>query len=1044
MKLQKLVITGFGPYAMRQELDFEKNLQGKSMFVITGNTGAGKTTIFDAINFALYGEASGSDRETKSLRSDFADPQTPTEVELWFSLRGKEYYVKRTPAYIKPKQRGEGFIESKPSAEIKLSKDKTVAGVTQVTREIENILGITTEQFKQLVMIPQGEFKRLLNAKSEEKEDIFRKIFGTEVFQSIQNQMKEKANKLERGIKEVQRDRLNKIKSFICKEKDENLFRLINAEGPNIELLMRKFQEFIADDKEEKKNMDQRVKETEQAIIRISKEITIGDNNNKKFSNLEKNKEELDKLESQSLENDKEKIQLDKGKKALNVKVYEDKYNDKEKEFEKLNLEIKIIEKKIEGYNEGFIKADLQFKAQQHREVEKNKLVNDIAENQRLIGMASNYEANKDKVETLVKKVREIKDRIEQIGLINQRNQENIVVVNKDLDAINKAKEEKGKLEIKQVSCENWKEKLKQLKLALGKWIEQDTRYKATKVTFDKIEQKFQAAKGNYESMEDIFRKSQAGILATDLKEGTACPVCGSVHHPNLAKHENSEITEETIKESKEVLEKIRLERDEKLKLLTSINASLKSIKENNVDSLVKELLNKDTTEDLTDISVQVSDRLRNGETLISDIKNRIQSLCEIINKESEKIKDREKLQSNNESLRKELELKNVNLVEEERTLSANRNTLENIKTEFKGEIKTVVELNRIIKILNDGLLSLKTSYEKAEKEFNSLKSLLDQEEGKYKSTKQMKKTSTEALNIAKILFYEKITELGFNDVPHYKANCLAEEQIKVMEVEIKEFELKLARVKQSFNDSAKEIEGLLRVDLTVLQENLTKETSAKDVLAHEVNEIFSRIKNNILTVEGCEKYSKDIEVEENNYKTIGKLSNILNGDNLKKISFERYVLASYFEDIIQASNIRFNKMTSGRFELLRKQDIGDKRKGQGLDLEVFDNYTGKSRDIKTLSGGEGFKASLSMALGLADIVQAHAGGIQLDTMFIDEGFGTLDPESLDNAVECLMDLQNDGRLVGIISHVPELKERIDARLEVSSTNKGSMATFKV
>ena len=182
--------------------------------------------------------------------------------------------------------------------------------------------------------------------------------------------------------------------------------------------------------------------------------------------------------------------------------------------------------------------------------------------------------------------------------------------------------------------------------------------------------------------------------------------------------------------------------------------------------------------------------------------------------------------------------------------------------------------------------------------------------------------------------------------------------------------------------------------------------------------------------------------VLQNFYKNL--ITNIINGDNSKKISFERYVLASYFEDIIEASNIRFSKMTAGRFELLRKQDMGDKRKGQGLDLEVFDNYTGKARDVKTLSGGEGFKASLSMALGLADIVQAHAGGIQLDTMFIDEGFGTLDPESLDNAIECLMDLQNDARLVGIISHVPELKERIDARLEVTSTNRGSMAEFKV
>ena len=200
MRIKKLVISAFGPYADRQELDFEANLDGKNMFVITGNTGAGKTTIFDAINFALYGEASGSDREGKSLRSDFADPTTPTEVELWFSLRDKDYYIKRSPQYFRAKQRGEGFTESKPNAEIKL-KDKTVSGPKEVTRLIEEILGITCDQFKQLVMIPQGEFKKLLNSDSDKKEEIFRKIFGTKIFSDIQQNIKNEANDLRKYSK---------------------------------------------------------------------------------------------------------------------------------------------------------------------------------------------------------------------------------------------------------------------------------------------------------------------------------------------------------------------------------------------------------------------------------------------------------------------------------------------------------------------------------------------------------------------------------------------------------------------------------------------------------------------------------------------------------------------------------------------------------------------------------------------------------------------------------------------------------------------------
>lgn len=1044
MKIRKLIINGFGPYASKQELDFEKNLEGKNMFVITGNTGAGKTTIFDAINFALYGEANGCDRESKSLRSDFANPETPTEVELWFSLREKDYYVKRTPSYIKPKQRGEGFVENKPSAEIKLSKDKTVTGVNQVTKEIENILGITTEQFKQLVMIPQGEFKRLLNAKSDEKEDIFRKIFGTEIFQSIQNNIKEQANKLKKSIEQVERDRSNKIRSFICSEADEGLFRLINADKHNIELIMNCFYEFIEVDKDKEKKLETKIEQTRSVIDKISYEKTLGEANNKRFYNLEKNKVDLEKLNQRVEEFKNKGILVFRGKKALTAKRHEDKYIEKNNDIKKLKKEIEEIDKKIVTYTEIYKKSEKKFKEEQGKENEKSQLIKDIDENQRLKDKVASYEANKSIVEKLEKKVKVIKDRILEIRLISAQNDKKIELINNELEEIKKAKEESGILEIKQINESNKKDKLNRLRRDIDLWINENGKHKKATEKFSEIDGRFKELKEKFELLEDTFRKNQAGILASELKEGASCPVCGSSHHPRLAKLENSEITEEAVKISKDALEEVREKRDKKLNELTNINSSLKAIKDNSITPGVKELLNKEDIYEVMDISAEVNVLVINNTAILLALKNKIQILNTMISKESEKIQARDITRKNNENLRNELELRNEEHVLEDGNLRAANNTLDSIKNDFKGEIKNKVELVQIGIALSERQQSLKRAYEEAEIAFSKIKGNLDQEMGRHKRTNEMSENANDEFKSAVSVFKDCVLELGFSGYEDYKASSLSEEKIENLDVEINEFNINLSGSKKLYEASLNETKDLLKVDLEVLKDKLVSE----DIIFKSLNkgqmELFAKIRNNSLILEDCKKYSKAIEIDEKKYEIVGKLSNIINGDNSKKISFERYVLAAYFEDIIMAANIRFNKMTSGRFELLRKQEIGDKRKGQGLELEVFDNYTGKARDVKTLSGGEGFKASLSMALGLADVVQAYAGGIQLDTMFIDEGFGTLDPESLDNAVECLMDLQKDGRLVGIISHVPELKERIDARLEVSSTSKGSMAEFKV
>ena len=1055
MKLKKLIITGFGPYASKQELDFEENLKGKNMFVITGNTGAGKTTIFDAINFALYGEASGSDREGKSLRSDFADADTKTEIEMLFSLRDKEYCVKRTPSYLKPKKKGEGFTENKPTAELQIIGGRTITGTKEVTREIEAILGISSDQFKQLVMIPQGEFKKLLNSKSDEKEEIFRKIFGTEIFERIQRDIKEQSIKLRKAVELVERERASKIRSFSCSEKDFELSRLISEDKLNIDLIMRSFEAVIERDKEEQISLENNIKVINETIEKISESITIGKEINKKFENLEKNKEELNHLTSLIKEFESKAFSLERGRKAISVKVYEDKYNEKNTYLKKINKDILELEKRIENYKASNIKAEEEFKIQQSKETERNKLIKDIDEILRLKEKVVSYEESLNKVKAVTLTVETLKNRIREIEILSNENIVKINEITKELDEINLAKEKRAELQVQKLDVTSKGDKLRRLNDSIDQWSMYYEKYLAQKSIFERIEKQFNEEKIKTEHLEDTLRKSQAGLLAQGLKSGMSCPVCGSCEHPKLAILENNEITEELVKKSKNSLEKVRELKEDKLTELTDINSNLKSIKENSIEVLAYELLLGDTLfnngmvsneefQNIQEIKVKVLKLISNNNDVISEVKLNIEKFNNIIIKERELLSEKQKRENHNEALKEELKLKNNELLLNEGNKRVITNNLDTIRDEFKGEIKTLKELEAIENNLNMSLKKLKQDYDNAEKNFNNTKILLNQEMGSYNKTKEILEIANKELSESLSIFKEKVLSLGFENYKDYKNSVLSESEIEYLNKEINDFNARLVSSQNMYEASLKEVKGKSIVNINEIQDKLNIELKTRDEKITYSKELFSRIKNNDSVIENCKKYSKEIEIDEKKYKTVGKLSNILNGENSKRISFERYVLAAYFEDIIRAANIRFNKMTSNRFELLRKESTGDMRKGQGLDLEVFDNYTGKSRDIKTLSGGESFKASLSMALGLADIVQAHAGGIQLDTMFIDEGFGTLDPESLDNAIECLIDLQNDGRLVGVISHVAELKERIDARLEISSTSKGSKAEFKV
>ncbi|MCF0147327.1 MAG: SMC family ATPase, partial [Clostridium sp.] len=547
-----------------------------------------------------------------------------------------------------------------------------------------------------------------------------------------------------------------------------------------------------------------------------------------------------------------------------------------------------------------------------------------------------------------------------------------------------------------------------------------------------------------YEKLEDVFRRNVAGILAKDLKEGEACPVCGSTNHPYLAHIDVDSINEEAVKEAKLKTEEAYNTREKYYRELTKIKAEIDSLKNDYIKPLFIEIYNEDNIDDLNYSIEKVNNSIKVNNEELSLLLNKKANMEKEVSKEVEKNKRKSDIETINENLALELKNKNNELVIKEGEFKSQEANLENIIKEFNGEIKTIDALEKEEFNINKELDNIKESYNKAEKYYNDLKTIFDKENGNKASLESMVKTSEEELNIAVENFKNKVIELGFEGYKDYSESRLPEEELDLLENSINEYNMNLSNSEKIYNISFEGCKDLKFVDVYSIEEELKLKNQDKIKLEEEEKQIYLRVNQNSKILLECKNFNKSIEADEKKYSNVGKLAKIINGDNPRKISFERYVLAAYFEDIITAANLRFSQMTCNRFVLLRKEELGDKRKGQGLDLLVFDNYTGKSRDVKTLSGGESFKASLSMALGLADVVQSYSGGIQLDTMFIDEGFGTLDPESLDAAIECLIELQGDGRVVGVISHVQELKDRIEVKLEVSSTNKGSKAEFKV
>lgn len=1036
MRPIKLVMSAFGPYAKEEVIDFSL-LNGKNIFLITGPTGAGKTTIFDAISYVLFGEASGSTRENDALRSDFADKSRLTYVELDFELRGENYHIRRVPQQIKPKVKGEGFTTQSSEAELTLPDGKVRTGTSNVTNKINELLGINKEQFKQIVMLPQGEFKKLLLADSKEREVIFRKIFGTYNYERIQVLLNDKARTLYKDL-EKSRDRiLVNLKNIKSEEE------IVDSDNVDVISAVGKIEENIAIKEKEAKEIASKLDETRKQIEKLQAEKIQSVNNNNLLDDKKKVSELIEKYKDKEVEIKEKEDILAKAIKAKEILFVEEEMikQQKNKELkERINLEIDknigLIEKELE-------KAKISLETEESKEAEKDKLVEE----------ANSLSDKKPKIlefDSTKKRIGQLEIRTEEMKKASSNQQSNL----------EKFKEEQGKIEEKQreiIEFEKSKillereisektlliNKVRDLYKEINRYNQEKNNYDKLKNLFNNQEKIYKDSKRIFEEKQEMYMKEQAGILADSLQVGMPCPVCGSLEHPSPALRVSDVPSEEELKEYQKQFEEYQKEYQETLLEMTQIKSKMDSSMNDVIQKGVSELkdkLNEDTynegtQENILNLGKGLGNEIKELEAKL-EIYNKGISEKDLFNKKLDEVK-RNIVNCENE-IKRLLEL----YTNEYAALVSDKEKLESLEKEIPSDIKSVDQLEEKISKIKESIELFNKRIKLAREKVNELNKSSSSEKAKSEEGKKQIKELDEEINKSREIVNSRILENKFKSYDEYNEVKQYIKSINQIQKEISEFKENF----KSLLDKSEELKMKTKDLEYVAIENIDLKINDIKKSEHEINEkskeIYSVITNNSnILNEVNEIYTKVLD-KEKSYKVIGELANLANGKKSPYISFERFVLASYFQEIIDAANLRLSKMTGERFILKRKEDKGKGTAQQGLELEVYDNYTGKSRHVKTLSGGESFKASLSLALGLSDVVQANAGGISLDTIFIDEGFGTLDSESLDNAINSLIELQKGGRLVGIISHVPELKERIEAKLEIKSTLEGSSAKF--
>lgn len=1112
MKPIKLIVSAFGPYGERMpEIDFTQ-FEEKGLFLISGDTGAGKTTLFDAVCFALYGETSGIYRDAKRLRSEYAKDGAESFVDFYFSHQGKDYHVYRQPSYDRKKRRGEGVITEKEKAVFYCEGEAPIEGVSNVNAAVKELLHIDVKQFKQIAMIAQGEFGALLNAKTEERTAILRTIFMTEGYQKIEFKLKERRDSSYGKCKDTEKS----IVQYFCDaaaEKENELAEELSllkeraeksGSAWNVEEFLDILERLIEADQEVSRAQGQELKKEESVLEEKKKILSTATINNeflRRYKELLEKKKELDarkgEIEAIAALLNRQKVAVRQVKpcydswieKRREAAVTEQKMNEKKSELELAKASVRDAINAVQESLESEARME-ELRQQVHRIDEDRE----------------KYE-QRDALISEVKRLEEEKSRLEQ---------EQDLLKEQETDLKNRiASYEQTVSELKEspedlLRIKNAGEKLESLNEKIDRIIGQAIpSYKKKQKSLEKKQKAFLEKQGKYENAADerqkaerIFDCCRAGLLAQKLIEGECCPVCGSTHHPKPAVLPEKSISEEAVQELKEQEEAARTAKESALVAVeqekTALETAQEQLRVDLLDCLENEFVREAASDDLESGFAQKSvlsdleggfvrsdlhDRSENGLaremasgnsegnsaqiTLWESSENRfvqadLDTLCRLAEKAQKEVsrlisentqaenavsKDCKLLETTQKKLdeargketadfetaKQEYSMRSQNNAAALTEKSAVLGTLSALKyadwnTAFAARKKADTEANRISKQIEQAK-NKQTEAEKKETEIQSALSTLENSFG-------MQRQSAGTLQKE---FLEGLEEYQFANEDDFLKYVVTEEEIAQKEETQNRYRQDVNANQNQLLQAEADAKDKTWIDVDDIQNAVTAQEEVVGKLRQQKLNIQIRLQNNQEKRNVISQKKPDLEKFRKEYAVCERLYNLVKGQTGKgKITLEQYIQATGFDKIIMAANRRLLPMSDGQYELFRQEDVLGKRSNTFLDLEVLDNFTGHRRPVGNLSGGESFKASLSLALGLSDTVSSNLGGIQMDALFVDEGFGTLDRKSIESAMDILVNLSGANKLVGIISHREELKENIPQQIRIKKEKNGS------
>lgn len=1057
MKPLKLTISAIGPYAAQPPtIDFAQ-FAPRGLFLISGDTGAGKTTIFDAICFALYGETSGQWRDTDNLRSQFAQPDTISFVDFSFSHQGQIYRIYRQPAYSRPKKRGGGQTQEAEKATLYCGEDTPTEGKNQVNKRIQEILQISFQQFKQIAMIAQGEFWNLLNASTKERTKILRTIFMTSPYQNLEAELRSRRADSQKNRQRVENSVIQYFLETTAAEDSRFADKLTELQSQtrqsgsawNIEDMLNALTNLIEEDQANLQTANLNLQTAQTALDQLKEQLATAKVNNEFLNRLAAFRRQQQQLAEKAAAIKQQESLLLRQKTALReVQPAYQRWQESDQEVNNLLAGIDKQQTDLQKARQDLTAAEAgrqQRRQNKPQAEELNQQARRLAED---IAKYIQRDELRQTAATLQEEEQLIHRAEADLQQTAQRLQSKIAALESDIERWQNAPAQL-------VASQSRGKELQRLTLTAGQLLQQTipqykkdkNRLAAQQAAFVKAQSAYQRLDEQYKQQEIILENCRAGILAQNLQEGAPCPVCGAIHHPRPAALPAQAISEEELKHSKDLLTDAQEQKNHLLTELETLKNTLlrqgQELRQKVLECLQNELA------PAADLAAAETAGGAELEQLLVSLKKHLEQQLELNRQEQINLQDDcTAYQTASQQLSKARGEESAGLKTQQEQWQQRQYTYQRAWAENQAQLNNLAQLEfadaqtaagqqqryeqqaqailQAIELAEQDFANAQTNAAKAESALHTLQTNLQSQQNKAAANQQA--------------FAAILQQKGFADTAAFQAVLTTEETINQSEAAINEYYRLLAANRQQLSQAEQDAAGKTPLDETKLEQQIQEQTQQTQMFQQASSAISHRLADNQRRHSNIERQKADLAKYRQEYELCNRLCNLVGGNisEKAKITLEQYIQAAGYDNIIDAANRRLLPMSDGQFELFRQNKAGNMQSETFLDLEVQDNFTGRRRPVGNLSGGESFKASLSLALGLSDTVAGNLGGVQMDVLFVDEGFGTLDKKSIESALEILTGLSASNKLIGIISHREELQEAIPQQINVRKSRSGS------